>query len=506
MKKDIFLRESITLIISNLATGVFGFIFSIILSKKLGPEGMGLYGLVMPVYDLFICLISGGMITAISKVSAVYCGKNDYTNLNASIKAALSFDLVWALIVVSLVFANAPLISTYLIKDARTLHAVQIMCPAMLFIALSSILKGFFYGTYKVRIPAAIDIFEKALRIIIFLAITSIIAATAISDTVTAAYTTLTFGELISLVILYTSYKINRDKTPHSFYKSPKTEDSIQLLFDILVISFPLCLNGFLSTAIGAASTLIIPKRLVSAGFDYSTALSLIGKFVNMSLTIPFFPIIVVSSICTVLIPDLSQNMNKKNYWVVENRISKVMIIAFGLGITVLAICLTIPDSLGEMFYGRNDIGSFIKFISLSSPFTYVSVTTYAILNGLNKQNIILRNSLIVSLEELVLLYIFIGIPAINIYGYGITLLITSLTAMIINIYEIKKECFISFSASEALTYVLLGMLIFFILSIIDSLIPDSINNTKNVIIIASGFATYFLIYILFKKNGEKVI
>ena len=85
MRRDRLLKNSIILISSNLITGIFGFIFSIILSHELGAEGMGLYGLVMPVYDLFLCLISGGMVTAISKVAAVYFSKDDFKNLDRSI-------------------------------------------------------------------------------------------------------------------------------------------------------------------------------------------------------------------------------------------------------------------------------------------------------------------------------------------------------------------------------------------------------------------------------------
>ena len=58
MIKDNFYKNSFLLTLSNLATGVLGFIFSIYLSKILGPEGMGLYGLVMPIYNLFISIMT----------------------------------------------------------------------------------------------------------------------------------------------------------------------------------------------------------------------------------------------------------------------------------------------------------------------------------------------------------------------------------------------------------------------------------------------------------------
>lgn len=498
MQKDTFGRESTILIISNLTTGVFGFIFSIILSKKLGAEGMGLYGMIMPIYDLFICLICGGIIAAISRITSVYFFKNDLCNLNGTIDATMSFDIVWAIIIAVMVFSFSPLISRYIIKDARSLHALQIMCPAMVFIAMSSIFKGYFYGRSKSKIPAIIDICEKAMRVFIFLSITYFISTTTISNTVSAAYTTLACGEFISIILLYIFYKHYNNDTP--CYSKHKV-DKFQLIFDVFVISFPLCLDGFLSTAIGTISTLLLPRRLVSCGMDYSAALSLIGRFANMALIIPIFPIIIVGSICTILVPDLSKNADTKNFFAIEERIASVIRISLLLGLASLAVCICIPDSLGMLFFSRNDLGPYIAFIALSAPLLYVATTTNAILNGLGKQNIILKNSLIVSVEDLVIIYVLSGIASINIYSYGIALFATALTLLLLNLYEIKKQCFISFSLFEALTYILMFILVSLILSTLKTLIPDSLFLFKNIFIIASSFCSFLALNTIFKTN-----
>lgn len=498
MKRDRFLKNSLILICANLITGVFGFTFSVILSRDLGAEGMGLYGLVMPIYDLFICLISGGMVTAISTVAAIHFGKDDFTNLDRSIDISLIFDSVWALIVICFVFVNAPYIGNNIIKDPRTIHAIQVMCPAMFFIALSSIFKGYFYGVSDMKIPAFIDISEKLLRIIIITTIITVFVLKDVEKTVTAAYVTLTIGELISFILLYTFYKLKRRKYGFSFSKA---EDRLQLLFNILIISFPLCINGFLSTALSALSALIIPRRLVSSGIEYSLALSMIGKFKGMALNIIFFPIIIVNSISIVLIPDLSEKMSKKDYWSVETRVSQVLKIALLLGIGTMVICLSIPHSLGQLFYNRTDLGSYIRFAALSAPIIFTSMTTFGILNGIGKQNIILRNSLIASIEELLLVYILTSISWINIYGYGVSLIITSLTTLALNLHEIKKKCNLNFSYYEVLTFLLLSILLYFTLAILNNVIPSSSFAFKNLTIIGVGFFITIIFSFFVSKN-----
>ncbi|WP_125153838.1 stage V sporulation protein B [Clostridium rectalis] len=500
MKKDTFFRDSFMLILSNSITGILGFIFSIILSHKLGAEGMGLYGLIMPIYNLFICLISGGMITAMSKVSAVYFQKRDIKNLNNAIHISIIFDIVWSIIIVTIVFLNASFFSTYIIKDSRSLNSLKVICPAMIFIAISSILKGYFYGISKVKIPAFIDIFEKSLRILIIISVTTYFSFNKISDTVTCAYMALTIGEFISTFLLYIFYRVYKNKFKDNIYS---TEGRAQLLFNVLIVSLPLCLNGFLSTALSATSTLIVPRRLIACGIEYGAALSMLGKFTGMSLNIIFFPILVINSISTILIPDLSQTINSKDYWAMEQRVKQVLRISLLLGLSTTIICLTIPDNLGVLFYNRTDLSGYIAFASIACPIFYMSASTYGILNGLGKQGVLLRNSLIVSLEELILLYVLVGIPYINIYGYGISLILTSITTLILNIHEINKYCYISINKNNFTIVILNTILIYLVLNICKNLIPENIFKLKTLLILLIGFSLIFISNSIIKKSEQ---
>jgi stage V sporulation protein B len=501
MIKDNFYRDSIILTVSNLIGGILRFMFSILLSKKLGAEGMGLYSLVMPIYDLFTCLICGGMVTAISKEASSYYGINDYGNLNKSIHTALVFDFVWALLITLLVFLFSPFISTYVIKDQRTLYSLWVISPALIFVALSSIYKGYFYGISNVKVPAIIDIVEKLVRMAIILGIINFFALKNVTTTVTASYISLSIGELISFILLFAFYEKNKVKLKGF---KPKIEGRAQLLFNILIVSFPLCLNGFLTTAISALSTLIVPRRLVYAGIEYTQSLALIGKFSGMAMSIVFFPFIIVMSMATILTPDISKSISKNDYNALENRIMEVIKISFLLGISTMIVCLSIGGSLGKLFFDRYDLGIYIRLAALSAPFMYMSGSTFGILNGLGKQKSLLVNSVITSFLQLILLYVLLGIPNINILGYGITLLITSIVGFILNINVIKKNCYIKFSVVEIFIDICLSIFLYFILKILDNTIPNSMFITKNIVIILTGFSLLFLSLFL-RKKGKQV-
>ncbi|MBC8061899.1 MAG: stage V sporulation protein B [Clostridiaceae bacterium] len=498
MSKDNFLKNSLILSLSNSTMGILRFIFSVILSKDLGPEGMGLYSLIMPIFDLFCCLVCGGLIAAISKEGAVYFDKGDYKNLNNSIKATMFFDLFWSIFIAIAVFLMAPFISNYIIKDSRSLYSIQVLCPALVFIALSSIIKGYFYGISHVTVPAIIDIVEKAIRISVVVGLIGLIHSKNITNTVTLVYIALSIGEFTSFILLYIYYRIYRRKYYTSSFQG---ERKSQLLFNILVVSIPLCLNGFLSTALAAISTLIIPLRLVVSGFSHTEALSMIGRFTGMSLSITLFPIMIVTSVSVVLVPDISQSLSKKDFFGLQSRIEGVLRFSLLVGIATLIVCLCIPKELGMLFFNRSDLGDYIKFSAISAPFVYASVTTFSILSGLGKQKAILRISILTSIEELILLYILAAIPSINIYSYGISLTITCITTLILNLIEIKGTCYITIPYSKLSIDILISILTYLIISILNNVLTLPTQNLKNIFILIFSFALFFsLTYFSNKK------
>lgn len=492
MSIDKFFRDSIALTLSNMVTGIIGFIFSIVLSRKLGAEGLGLYGLVMPVYGLLLCLTCEGLVTAMSKLSAVYSNKRDFRNLNKTITTILAFTLFWSVFVALVTLLASSSITRYIIKDLRVTDALRIISTALVFVSLSAIFKGCLYGIGKFNIAAYIDIVEKCLRVLVLLGTISMLTLKDVKSMVTAAYFALAIGELVSLLMLYIAFKISKRK--NAAPAASKRKSRIQLLFDVLAITVPLSLNGLITSIISTASTLLLPRRLMHAGFTYSSALSVIGKFSGMALNIVYLPFVIIGSMITVLIPDISLKLSRKNIWAIEDRISQILKISILVGIAAGSICLTIPDILGQLFYGRNDLEDMIRFAALAGFTSYVSSPTFGILNALGKQRILLRNSVLISLESLVLIFVLTGIPQLNIYGYGICIIMTSITAFIINMHEIVKTCQVRFPVSDIVGYCLIGILTYILINLASNLMASFPAGIKAASIVALAFISTYLL------------
>ena len=215
-----------------------------------------------------------------------------------------------------------------------------------------------------------------------------------------------------------------------------------------------------------------------------------------MALSIITIPLIVVGTINTLLIPDLSQTLVLGKQYEASIRIKKVIKFAFLLGLATTIICNIIPDALGKMFYGRDDLGAYIRFASLTAPIFFPAVTMFGILNGLNRQGIILRNSLIEAIIELICLYILTAIPSINIFGYSLTMLIACTIGLILNMYEVNKHIELNFRKLNIIIYVLLGFLTFLIINILSKHI--FINS-----LITNNFMVIGLVFLIFAYLGN---
>jgi len=486
---DKFYKDSFTLTLSNMVTGIISFIFSVVLSRKLGAEGLGLYGLIMPIYGLLLCITSDGLITSVSKKTALYFNRRDIKNLNRTLHTVLVFVFFTAFNVALLAFLLRKGIAYYLVRDARSVTAIKCLCPAVLFVPLSAVIKGYFYGLGKYMVTSSIDIVEKLLRVVILLSAVSILKPVTVDKTVAIAYLALAVGELVSMLMLYTSYRIQRSKLKPV---TGKSISRIQLLFDVLVISLPLGLNGILSSILSALSALMLPRRLIASGLSYGEALAAIGKFSGMALNISSLPSIIIGSMLTVLVPELSLNISRKDFWSAEERIAQVLKLSFAVGIATASICLSLPETLGYLFYQRNDLGNMIRFSSVICLFSFVSSPSFGILNALGKQNILLKNSTLISLESLFLTFIFASIPKLNIYGYGLSIIITAITALVINIREIRKVCVFNIDIQDIITLLLTGAAAYLIAITLNSILIGAAPVIRALAVIFACFGTVF--------------
>lgn len=504
MKKLSFLQNTIVLVVSNLVTGSLSFLFSIILSREVGAQGVGLYQIIMPVYLLCICFSCGGSTTALSKIVAEQNSENNTSEVYRSISISIAFFSFWTILVSIFILLLSPFISASILKDARTYQSIIVFIPALVFVSIGSVLKGYFYGLQNSTFPALIDIIEKAIRIIILTVLVTGLKSFGLKYQIAGAVAAMTAGELTSCSLLYLFYK----KSYLSVKRLTGTPDNgLQIIVNVLKISLPLCLNGFISTVLGAFIAVMIPRRLQSAGFSAESSLALFGKLTGMGSNIVMFPSIIIGAISIMLVPVISEASAGKSMSNINGKIISTLKVTTAIAALSAGLFFSLPGDLGKLFYGRDDLGAIIFSLSFGLIFVYIESTLFGILNGLGRQSILLRNTIIMSAIDIVLLYILLGIPEINIYGYAVDFVVSPLAGCILNMTEIKRITDIHISKWQVLllpiTAALIEIIVLKNLRGCAAIFFGSANHTT-IVLTFTGIFVFSLSYMLLKIFTRK--
>lgn len=158
MERNAILHGTFVLTISSIIVRFLGFIYRILLSRTIGPEGMGLIQLIMPVLFTSLALVSAGIPMAVSRLIAEKNAINDYPGMRRILFTALGFVVTLSLLVCIFLILKVNYIANNILKEPRVRGALLTIYPAIIMMATSSVFKGYFYGIKNFFPPAFSEI------------------------------------------------------------------------------------------------------------------------------------------------------------------------------------------------------------------------------------------------------------------------------------------------------------------------------------------------------------
>jgi len=154
-----------------------------------------------------------------------------------------------------------------------------------------------------------------------------------------------------------------------------------------------------------------------------------------------------------------------------------------------------IPLKLGEFFFKDPAVGELLRVLAPFLPIVYIESVSFALLNGLGKQKSLLINSTILSIFDLIILYIFLAIPSVNVKGYAVDFALSGMLGLILNFTVIKRNFDYKLKAFENIILPFLISIFMYIL--IKALL---INLKSTPVIILSAYCIFLALYILMDK------
>ena len=400
MRVPNLILSTIILFVSNFIVRILGFIYKIFLSRVIGESGLGIYHVLFNFLMVSIALTTTGIPTTLSCLVASKNATKDKHSKNVLFISTLYVAFFIALIISLIISFNAKYLSIKLLKDINLYLLVLGICPAVVVITISNVLRGYYYGLKDATVPAIGQVIEQLVRILFVYIIINCIKKDYLNCYI--ALLGISIGEVANIFFitccLYKNSNLSNRYTISikDFYNSS---------IETLKMSVPITCNRMSNIFINSISSMIVPSRLALSGLSYYKSLSIYGVISGMVMPFIYLPFTLGSALVVNLIP---------------GGLCSIIFYFFG-------------DKLCLLVFKNKSAGIYLKSMFLLPLFTSLNQTLSGILHALRKEVQASLITISTMLIQLACLYILLPIPSININGYIYSTTLTAILASLLH-------------------------------------------------------------------------
>lgn len=424
--KNKFIKSTIILVIGGLITKILGMVIKIALTRTIKTEGISLYMLVLPTFNLFITLCSLGVPTAITKLVSERKRKSKKIVL-----PIIPIILIYNLFLIAILFVIAKVLSNNLLHNHNTYFPIIAIGATLPFICISSVIKGYFFGKEKVFPNTLSNIVEQLIRLLLTItivakmmefglvtAVTSVVLINIISE----------FSSIIVLILFLPKEKINREDF--------KIDNSI--IKEIMGISLPTTGSRLIGSITYFFEPIILTNVLKYVGYstEYITLeYGIISGYVYPLLLLPSFFTMAISS---AILPVVSNSYSHRNYNYTKLKIRQALFFSLLIGIPVTLIFIFLPEIPLKLVYNTN-LG--LKYIPYVAPFFilhYIQAPLTSSLNGMGYSKEAMKGTIYGGIVKIISLIVF-SLFKIGLWSLIISSILNIMTVTIHHIYFVKK-------------------------------------------------------------------
>ena len=446
IKKETFMQGVVTIMFSQILIKVLGLIYTLYLTNRdgFGDAGNAIYASGYQIYALLLTVSSIGVPNAISKLVSERLAVGDNKGANKIFKVALVTFGTLGAIGSMLLFFGAHVIAyswTQIPESELTLVA---LAPAIFFVSISSVFRGYFNGRRTLKITARAQTLEQIFKTIFTIGIVEIVAyATSTSTEMMAAGANIatTLATFSSFAYLFMYYRLKRKEIGNEIQSSTnyKYENVKTIVKNILMVSIPLTLSSIMTSFNKNIDSFTV-KRILSTYMPADIATKLYGQLSGKVDTVTNLPLAINIAFATALVPAISAAKAKNDRESATKRTSFSLLTSMLIGLPCVVGMIVFAQPILNLLYPNANQGALLlQLISVSVIFSILDQTINGALQGFGKVMVPATALGIGCLVKLVLNIILLKIPFFNIYGAAIGSIACHAVAFTIVFNVLKK-------------------------------------------------------------------
>lgn len=385
MEKNSFLKGAMILTLAGLMVKVIGSVNRILLSRLLGGEGIGLYQMAYPMYLLLLAVSAAGIPVAISIVVAQYKAKNDYYNVKRVFRISLLALAVLGLVLaVALYWGSGYLVAAGHVSDPRALYGLRALTPAIFFATLLASFRGYFQGQQLMTPPALSQILEQLVRVTTMVLLAYMLLPTGLEYAAAGAAFGAVPGSLMGLLVL--GYYYRKHSSPIiSVIPASEPVPAARLIKQLCLLALPVSLANIMVPAASSIDMLLVPKRLLAAGYSVQEATTLFGYLAGMAQPLLMMATIPTLSLAASLVPAITEAHTLGQREAISQRaatalrLCALLVVPAAIGMSVLAL------PISSCLYGTGAAAVAICHAGPAICFLGLQQITAAVLQGMGR-------------------------------------------------------------------------------------------------------------------------
>ncbi|MCL2337499.1 MAG: stage V sporulation protein B [Firmicutes bacterium] len=439
MAANSFFQGALVLLLAGLINRGLGFLYQIGLIRTIGPEGVGLFNTVFPVYIMLLVLATAGIPLAVAKLVAEESARQNLAGAYRIFKLSLLMLVGAGLFFTLLMIAGAPYFRHYVLANPAAYYSFICLSPGIFLVAVCSAFRGFFQGLQQMTPTAVTQTLEQVVRVAAGLLIAYYLLPWGIEYASAGLSAGVVLGELAGLLLMLRLYR--RDKPALSGKGEPLLQRAGlgDIIRRMLSMAIPVTLTRFAATLLMSLEALLIPHRLQVAGLSVHQATGAYGQFVGISETLLFMPAVVTIALTTALVPAVSDAVALDNLRLARTRISDAIRLTIQVGLPAAFIFAALGDELCGVLFGYPEAGAALRLMAPAGLFLYLQQTSTGIIQGLGRAELPFKNLIISSVLCLAGIYWLTGLPRAGILGTAFAVGVGYLVLALLNLRDIKK-------------------------------------------------------------------
>lgn len=472
-KQQSFQLGAVILLFSTIAVKIIGAIFKIPLSGDICLGDLG-FGYFSSAYDLFTPIYSlamAGLPIAVAKIVAVQMAENRYKDVRQTLKVTQKLFLITGLSAFVLMLVLIRPFVSFTDPTGETVYSLFAIAPSLLFCCIMSTYRGYYEGLrnmYPTAISDIIGAFGKLVLGFGFAYFTVKFTANPAFGAA-AAMVGITASTMVSALYLKIRYNIKGDGiTEAELQLSPKPSAVKESAKAIILIAVPVMLSSLASNVATLVDVTMVKwqisdllKENSSVILDmYSSSINEYNSSSAANLTVSQIPTFLygirgkaftlynlAGTLTAVLgvsaLPVLAQSWVSGEKAVIKNNIESMLKLITLITVPIACGLIAIPKPIMSLLYSSlasAEIGGpVLQIFGFAALFSGIAMPLTNMLQAIGKQVCAFRNIAIGSVIKIIVNFIAVSIPQVNIKGAAVGTLACFLFIFIANLLSLIK-------------------------------------------------------------------